>query len=54
LHNAQERDEKLTVIWLSKYDPKALAVTQVLDISGFADFGLILDALGKSAGSLNQ
>lgn len=54
LHNAQERDEQLTVIWLSKYDPKALAVTQVLDISGFADFGLILDALGKSAGSLNQ
>lgn len=48
LHNAMDKDEQLTVIWLSKDDPKALAVTQILDISGFTDFGLILDVLVKS------
>ncbi|ARJ43692.1 hypothetical protein B1H58_17665 [Pantoea alhagi] len=48
LHNALGVDEQLSIIWLSKDDPKASAVGLALDFGGFTDFGLILDALGNS------
>lgn len=51
LHNTQCQDELLTVIWLRKDDPKAQAVSQALSISGFTNFGRILDALGQSVSS---
>lgn len=48
LHNAKSNDEQLSIIWLSKDDPKAIAISHALEFGGFTDFGLILDALGKT------
>lgn len=53
LHIAKDKNDQLTVIWLRKDELKAQAVSEVLALSGFTDFGHIIDALRKSVSSQN-
>jgi len=47
LHIAKDKDDQLTVIWLRKDELKAQVVSEALALSGFTNFGHILDSLKK-------